>query len=130
MNNLNLHDIIIRRAMAARHEDTWMSTLPERVEWMIETLYNGRKYIRPIRMAIIMECDVTELCNAMSDHKCNLPTEMLLMGNYGNCNYTCHYNDKVYLQGWINFLSLPCFNDQSYAAPVVKVLKDVMNRGV
>ena len=85
----------------------------------------GKKYMMPVMMSILLECDTMDLCAAIEKHKRSIGTKLLLVGNYGNANYKCNPNDKVYLQGWINFLSLPCFDDSYEAKKMVELLKEV-----
>ena len=85
----------------------------------------GKKYMRPVMMSVLLNCDVIDLCAAIEKHKRSIGAGLLLVGNYGNANYQCNPVDKVYLQGWINFLSLPCFNDSYEAKKMVEILKEV-----
>jgi hypothetical protein len=115
--------MLYNRAMAARTEEAHLFCLNITVEDSIKELYNGKKYITPAGMSIILNCDMFELMEALEQHKRAIG-RMLLDGDYGNSNYEVHAGDKVYLQGWINFLSLKCFSDSREAVEVVKLLKE------
>jgi hypothetical protein len=94
--------------LAARRRPT------NKVRWMlesIETLYDGRKYIRPVAIETVLKCDFIELLNALSKHK---RAVYQLFGaealdKYGNRNFDAHSQDKIYLEGWVSFFK--CFDD-------------------
>ncbi|MBR6289206.1 MAG: hypothetical protein IKR19_07725 [Acholeplasmatales bacterium] len=114
----------IDRAMTARAEDARVFCVPIAIEDSIKDCC-GKKYINPAAMASILGCDMFELMSALEQHKRAIG-ELLLDGNYGNANYEVHASDKVYLQGWINFLGLDCFSDSREAVAVVAALKETV----
>ena len=63
-----------------------------------------------------------DLMTALEKHKRAIGS-LLHDGNYGNCNYEVHAMDKVYLQGWLNFLSLQCFDDSLEAKEAIWLIK-------
>ena len=97
-------------------------TITEKLHTVTEDCV-GKKYITPHHMSAILHCNMYDLMWALEQHKRALPTDMLCCGNYGNCNYVVQPEDKVYYQGWINFLSLKCFSDSKEA----KVVADILN---
>lgn len=116
---------LYNRAMAARHDSAKLHCMDIEIESSIKSLYNGEKYITPAAMSIILDCTCSDLFNALSEHKRAIG-KLLLDGNYGNCNYEVHAGDCVKLQGWVNFLSLPCFADSAEAAKAVEIISAAM----
>lgn len=121
---------LLNRAMAARRESNHLFCMPIIFEGFLDNkLYNGERYITPVQMAGLLDCDTKELCEAMSKHKraiYDINRSWLLSNNYGNANFEVSYTDKIYFQGWINFLSLPCFADSLEAKKAVKLMTDQM----
>ena len=115
---------LLNRALAARREKTTLYFIEWGINNAIKTTYTGKKYITPVSMALTLDCETNDLCEALKMHKIAIG-DLLLDGNYGNCNYNVSYTDKVYLQGWINFLSLPCYADSAEAKEAVRVLKNI-----
>ena len=115
---------LLNRARAARAEDNHLFCMDICIEAAIKERFDGVKYITPAGMALCLNCNTAELCAALEQHKRSIPREFILNGNYGNANYAVNYSDHVKLQGWINFLSLPCFSDSREAAKVVEFLKE------
>ena len=114
---------LYRRAMAARMEDANIFCIKKFFTEDIEVVSN-RKYVTPVKMALHLRCKTSELCEALSKHKRHLANiDANLLDNYGNRNFVVSYSDKVYVQGWINFLSLDCFSDSREAKAVVEVLR-------
>ena len=113
---------IIKAAMRARRERNNLRTLPISFKVALKEDIRG-KYITPAAMAILLDCDFHDLCEALSMHKKAIG-KMLYDQNYGNCNYVTNAVDAVKLQGWINFLSLPCFEDSLEAKEVVRLAKE------
>ena len=77
----------------------------------VETLYNGRKYIRPVAAAVALKCDLGDLLKALSKHKkavCRTYGTNAL-DKYGNKNFIISPQDKIYLDGWASFFR--CFDD-------------------
>lgn len=116
--------MLYRRAMATRHESAHLYCMPITFEGIVKELYNGKKYITPAAMCGLLDCDMFELMAAVEQHKRAIGN-LLRDGNYGNCNYEVHADDKIYLQGWINFLSLPCFSDSLEAKKAIRLINEV-----
>ena len=119
--------VLYNRAMSARHEEAHLFTMDITFEAALKKLYNSKKYITPAGMAGLLDCDMFELMEALEQHKRAIGS-MLRDGNYGNRNYEVHAVDKVYLQGWINFLSLKCFSDSREAKRALELLKSEMEK--
>ena len=121
---------LLNRAMAARHESNHLHCMSIIFEGFLDNkLYNGERYITPVQMAGLLDCDTKELCEAVSKHKraiYDINRKWLLSNNYGNANFEVSYTDKIYFQGWINFLSLPCYADSLEAKKAVKLMTDQM----
>lgn len=115
---------IMDRAFANRAEDNRIFCIPIDIEDSIKDCC-GNKYITPAAMAAILGCDIIELLAALESHKRSIG-KMLLDGNYGNANFEAHAEDKVRLQGWINFLSLDCFSDSREARTVIASIKEAL----
>ncbi len=121
---------LYNRAMAARRESTRLYFIELEIKDSIkETVSidgNVRKYINPVSMGIILGCNCHDLYVAIENHKRHLATiDESWLDNYGNRNFKCDPRDRVYIQGWINFLSLECFSDSLEAKEAVRVLKEV-----
>lgn len=116
---------LVDRAMAARRESNHLYCMPITFKGMVKELHNGEKYITPASMSMLLDCDMFELMNAVSLHKVAIG-DFIFDGNYGNCNYEVHANDKVRLQGWINFLSLPCYSDSLEASEAIRLISEAM----
>ena len=121
--------VLYNRAMSgARHEEAHLFTMDITFEAALKKMYNGKKYITPAGMAGLLDCDMFELMDVVEQHKRSIDTKLLRVGNYGNCNYEVHASDKVYLQGWINFLSLPCYSDSREVKRALELLKAEMEK--
>ena len=116
--------VLIDRAFAARREDARIYCMKYAVEDCVKTSM-GNKYVTPAAMSCILGCDMFDLMGALKQHKIAIG-KLLLDGNYGNANYEVHAADKIKIQGWINFLGLPCFEDSREAKEAVKILSDLV----
>ena len=112
---------LLRRAIAARLGDPHVNALKYIVK--AKALYNGEKYITPCTMALYLKCNLDDLCIAVAKHKRAIG-KLLFDGNYGNANYIVSIEDKIRLQGWINFLSNEGFKDSDEAQEIIRILKE------
>lgn len=115
---------VLQRAMANRVESARLFCIPMEIEDSIKECC-GYNYITPASMSIILSCDMFDLMSALEQHKRAIG-KMLLDGNYGNANYTVHANDRIRINGWIDFLDLDCFSDSREANLVVSLLKETV----
>lgn len=120
---------LLNRAMAARRESNHLHCMYITFEGFEEDnkMYNGKRYITPVQMANLLDCKTEDLCKALEQHKraiYEINKSFLTNGNYGNRNFVVSYRDKVYYQGWINFLSLPCYADSLEAKEAIRLMED------